>query len=156
MTFLFVFSTLNVLNSMEAFQPTGVSSLSLQGRGWSYEDTTIRYFRTKSAEAAGLTITRISSIERDRFLSASTKTKKRSAPSSALTLFLLTCVHRRLHHAPLCHPRAAKQDLDGILTVLAAQTPRTCFTVLVLANKQDLRGALSPAAVERAVDISSR
>ena len=140
---------------MEAFQPTGVSSLGLQRRGWSYEGTTIRYFRTKSAEAAGLTITRISSIERDRFLSASKK-KTRSAPSSALTLFLLTCVHRRLHHAPLCHPRAAKQDLDGILTVLAAQTPRTCFTVLVLANKQDLRGALSPAAVERAVDISSR
>eukprot|EP00903_Cladosiphon_okamuranus_P014290 g13272.t1 len=50
----------------------------------------------------------------------------------------------------------AKQDLDETLTVLASQTPRTCFTVLVLANKQDVRGALSPAAIEGAVDISSR
>eukprot|EP00752_Nemacystus_decipiens_P011993 g10632.t1 len=50
----------------------------------------------------------------------------------------------------------AKQDLDGILTVLASQTPRMCFTVLVLANKQDVRGALSPAAIEQAVDLSSR
>ncbi|CAM9592012.1 unnamed protein product [Ectocarpus sp. 13 AM-2016] len=50
----------------------------------------------------------------------------------------------------------AKEDLYPILTALASQKPRTCFTVLVLANKQDIPAAASPATIERDLAISSR
>lgn len=60
------------------------------------------------------------------------------------------------HRLNVFTPRAAKTNLDEILTVLAAQKPRTCFTVLVLANKQDVPGAKSPADVERVLDLPSR
>ncbi|CAN0282367.1 unnamed protein product, partial [Hapterophycus canaliculatus] len=50
----------------------------------------------------------------------------------------------------------ARGDLDELLTALASQKPRTCHTVLVLANKQDAPGAVSPPAMERAFDLSSR
>ncbi|CAM9614271.1 unnamed protein product [Pylaiella littoralis] len=50
----------------------------------------------------------------------------------------------------------AKRSLYNILNALASQKPRACFTLLVLANKQDLPGAVSPAAVERSLDLSSR
>lgn len=57
---------------------------------------------------------------------------------------------------PCTNPCAAKAELDSTLLTFALRTPRTCYTVLVLANKQDIAGALAPAKLERALDISSR
>lgn len=50
----------------------------------------------------------------------------------------------------------AKTELDSILSCVASQSPRSCFTLLVLANKQDVGGALAPTKLERVLNLSTR
>lgn len=53
-------------------------------------------------------------------------------------------------------PNPAKTELHEIMSTFASQESRRCFAVLVLANKQDLDKAMTPAQLERALGIGNR
>lgn len=65
-----------------------------------------------------------------------------------LRMLGVPAAYRELH--------AAKMELHETMSKIASQESRRCFTVLVLANKQDLDKAMSPLQLERALGIGNR